>query len=45
MSSINRAIRNSLQGGSAASFLDPVHFIALPRSIRALSEIQIAKIQ
>ncbi len=35
----------SPQGGGAASFLDPVHFIALPRSIRALSEIQIAKIQ
>jgi phosphate transport system substrate-binding protein len=35
----------SPQGGSAASFLDPVHFIALPRSIRARSEIQIAKIQ
>jgi phosphate transport system substrate-binding protein len=33
------------QGGSAASFLDPVHFIALPTSIRARSEIQIAKIQ
>jgi phosphate transport system substrate-binding protein len=35
----------SSQGGSAASFLDPVHFIALPTSIRARSEIQIAKIQ
>jgi phosphate transport system substrate-binding protein len=35
----------SPQGGSAASFLDPVHFIALPASIRARSEIQIAKIQ
>lgn len=35
----------SPQGGNAASFLDPVHFIALPTSIRALSEIQIAKIQ
>src|SRR5580700_4212521 len=35
----------SPQGGSAASFLDPVHFIALPTSIRARSEIQIAKIQ
>src|SRR5580698_9164055 len=35
----------SPQGGSAASFLDPVHFIALPRSIRARSEMQIAKIQ
>ena len=33
------------QGGSAASFLDPVHFIALPTSIRARSEIQIAKIR
>jgi phosphate transport system substrate-binding protein len=35
----------SPQGGNAASFLDPVHFIALPVSIRARSEIQIAKIQ
>jgi phosphate transport system substrate-binding protein len=35
----------SPQGGSAASFLDPVHFIALPPSIRARSEVQIAKIQ
>jgi phosphate transport system substrate-binding protein len=35
----------SPQGGSAQSFLDPVHFIALPTSIRARSEIQIAKIQ
>jgi phosphate transport system substrate-binding protein len=35
----------SPQGGSASSFLDPVHFIALPTSIRARSEIQIAKIQ
>jgi ABC-type phosphate transport system substrate-binding protein len=35
----------SPQGGSAASFLDPVHFIELPASIRARSEIQIAKIQ
>jgi phosphate transport system substrate-binding protein len=33
------------QGGSSASFLDPVHFIVLPTTIRALSEIQIAKIQ
>jgi phosphate transport system substrate-binding protein len=33
------------QGGNAAGFLDPVHFIALPPAIRALSEIQIAKIQ
>ena len=35
----------SPQGGSAANFLDPVHFIALPTSIRARSEIQIADIQ
>jgi phosphate transport system substrate-binding protein len=35
----------SPQGGSASGFLDPVHFIALPTSIRARSEIQIAKIQ
>jgi phosphate transport system substrate-binding protein len=34
----------SPQGGSTAGFLDPVHFIALPTAIRALSEIQIAKI-
>ena len=34
----------SPQGGSAASLLDPVHFIPLPISIRARSEIQIAKI-
>jgi len=34
----------SRQGGSAAGFLDPVHFIALPPSIRARSEVQIAKI-
>jgi len=34
----------SPQGGSASSFLDPVHFIALPTSIRARSEMQIAKI-
>jgi phosphate transport system substrate-binding protein len=33
------------QNGSAASFLRPVHFIPLPTTIRALSEIQIAKIQ
>lgn len=33
------------QGGSAPGFVDPVHFIALPTSIRARSEIQIAKIQ
>jgi phosphate transport system substrate-binding protein len=35
----------SPQGGSAAKFLDPVHFVALPTPIRALSEIQIGKIQ
>jgi len=35
----------SPQGGNAQSFLDPVHFIPLPMSIRAKSEIQIAKIQ
>ena len=35
----------SPHGGSAATFLDPVHFIALPTPIRALSEIQIGKIQ
>jgi phosphate transport system substrate-binding protein len=35
----------SPQGGSASGFLDPVHFIPLPTSIRARSEIQIAKIQ
>jgi phosphate transport system substrate-binding protein len=34
----------SPQGGSAQSFLSPVHFIALPTSIRARSEEQIAKI-
>jgi phosphate transport system substrate-binding protein len=34
----------SPQGGNAASFLDPVHFIALPASIRARSEVQIVKI-
>ncbi len=32
-------------GGGAPGFLEPVHFIALPPAIRALSEIQIAKIQ
>jgi phosphate transport system substrate-binding protein len=48
---IAKAVSNFLlwciapQGGSAASFLDPVHFIALPTAIRARSEIQIAKIQ
>ena len=31
--------------GTAAGYLDPVHFIALPTAIRALSETQIAKIQ
>ena len=35
----------SPQGGNAASFLNPVHFMALPTAIRARSEIQIAKIQ
>jgi phosphate transport system substrate-binding protein len=35
----------SPQGGSASRFLDPVHFMALPPSIRASSEMQIAKIQ
>lgn len=35
----------SPQGGSASSFLNPVHFIPLPTPIRARSEIQIAKIQ
>jgi phosphate transport system substrate-binding protein len=35
----------SPQGGNAKSFLDPVHFIALPTSIRALSEMQVAKIE
>jgi phosphate transport system substrate-binding protein len=34
----------SREGGSAESFLSPVHFIALPTSIRARSEMQIAKI-
>ena len=33
------------QGGSAPGFLEPVHFIGLPTAIRALSELQIAKIQ
>jgi phosphate transport system substrate-binding protein len=32
------------QGGNARSYLEPLHFIALPVSIRALSEMQIAKI-
>jgi ABC-type phosphate transport system substrate-binding protein len=32
------------QGGSAASLLDPVHFIPLPTAIRARSEIQITRI-
>jgi phosphate transport system substrate-binding protein len=35
----------ALQGGNAPSFLEPVHFIGLPPAIRALSELQIAKIQ
>jgi phosphate transport system substrate-binding protein len=35
----------SPQGGSAASLLEPVHFIPLPTAIRAHSELQIAKIQ
>lgn len=35
----------SPQGGSAPDMLAPVHFVALPTAIRALSEIQIAKIQ
>ena len=34
----------SPQGGSAAGFLNPVHFIALPPAIRPRSELQIAKI-
>jgi phosphate transport system substrate-binding protein len=34
----------SPQGGSSDSFLKPVHFIALPTSIRARSEMQITKI-
>jgi phosphate transport system substrate-binding protein len=33
------------QGGNASTFLEPVHFIGLPTPIRALSELQIAKIQ
>jgi phosphate transport system substrate-binding protein len=33
------------QGGNARSYLEPVHFIALPTAIHALSEMQIAKIQ
>jgi phosphate transport system substrate-binding protein len=33
------------QGGNAPNFLEPVHFIGLPPAIRALSELQIAKIQ
>ncbi len=35
----------SPDGGSSPSFLNAVHFIPLPTSIRARSEIQIAKIQ
>jgi phosphate transport system substrate-binding protein len=34
----------SPQGGNAAGFLGPGHFIALPTAIRARSEIEIAKI-
>jgi phosphate transport system substrate-binding protein len=34
----------SPQGGNSEGFLGPVHFIALPTSIRARSEMQIAKI-
>ncbi|MFC5863750.1 phosphate ABC transporter substrate-binding protein PstS [Acidicapsa dinghuensis] len=34
----------SPQGGSADTLLKPVHFIALPTSIRARSELQITKI-
>jgi phosphate transport system substrate-binding protein len=33
------------QGGNAEALLDPVYFIGLPTSIRALSEMQIAKIR
>jgi phosphate transport system substrate-binding protein len=33
------------QGGNARSYLEPAHFIALPVPIRALSEMQIAKIR
>lgn len=50
-SQLAKAISNFLlwcispQGGSAAKFLDPVHFIPLPTAIHALSEIQIGKIQ
>jgi phosphate transport system substrate-binding protein len=33
------------QGGSAPGLLNAAHFIALPTGIRALSELQIAKIQ
>ncbi|HUA98436.1 MAG TPA: phosphate ABC transporter substrate-binding protein PstS [Terracidiphilus sp.] len=35
----------SPEGGNSAAYLDPLHFMALPISIRAKSEIQIAKIQ
>jgi phosphate transport system substrate-binding protein len=35
----------SAAGGSAASFLESVHFIPLPTAIRAKSELQIAAIQ
>jgi phosphate transport system substrate-binding protein len=34
----------SPEGGNAATLLDPLHFMALPTSIRARSEMQIAKI-
>jgi phosphate transport system substrate-binding protein len=48
--SVAQAVSNFLlwsispQGGSTESFLKPVHFIALPTSIRARSEMQITKI-
>jgi phosphate transport system substrate-binding protein len=35
----------SPEGGNASTFLDPLHFMALPVSIRAKSEMQIARIQ
>jgi phosphate transport system substrate-binding protein len=35
----------SPEGGNSSSFLDPVHFIALPTPIRLRSEMQISKIQ
>jgi phosphate transport system substrate-binding protein len=49
-SQVAQAISNFLlwclspQEGSATNFLGPVHFIALPTSIRARSEMQITKI-